>query len=128
MPPRGRSCRHRLAWFELADTILAAGAEPDTNVVILAATGRGFNAGVDIKEMQRTTGFTALIDANREDGVLTRQEWLDHLTSISRDPSLASDIELLLDHGTPDPSAVIASLFERAGVAYRLDEGRVRLD
>ncbi|WP_051257105.1 hypothetical protein [Brevundimonas aveniformis] len=69
-----------------------------------------------------------LIDANREDGVLTRQEWLDHLTSISRDPSLASDIELLLDRGTPDPSAVIASLFERTGVAYRLDEGRVRLD
>ena len=32
---------------------------------ILRAEGRGFNAGVDIKEMQRTEGFTALIDANR---------------------------------------------------------------
>ena len=33
--------------------------------MILRAEGRGFNAGVDIKEMQRTEGFTALIDANR---------------------------------------------------------------
>ena len=33
--------------------------------MILRAEGRGFNAGVDIKEMQNTEGFTALIDANR---------------------------------------------------------------
>jgi enoyl-CoA hydratase len=52
-------------WFELADTITAAGRDHATHVVILRAEGRGFNAGVDIKEMQRTTGFTALIDANR---------------------------------------------------------------
>lgn len=56
-------------WFELADVITAAGADPATHVVILRAEGRGFNAGVDIKEMQRTkaegAGFTALIDANR---------------------------------------------------------------
>jgi enoyl-CoA hydratase len=56
-------------WFDLADAITAAGASPDTHVVILRAEGRGFNAGVDIKEMQRTQaaghGYTALIDANR---------------------------------------------------------------
>jgi enoyl-CoA hydratase len=34
-------------------------------VVILAAEGKGFNAGVDIKEMQRAEGFEALIGANR---------------------------------------------------------------
>jgi enoyl-CoA hydratase len=34
-------------------------------VVVLRAEGRGFNAGVDIKEMQATTGFDALIGANR---------------------------------------------------------------
>jgi enoyl-CoA hydratase len=34
-------------------------------VVVLRAEGRGFNAGVDIKEMQTTTGFDALIGANR---------------------------------------------------------------
>ena len=52
-------------WFELADAITAAGADRATHAVILRAEGRGFNAGVDIKEMQRTEGFTALIDANR---------------------------------------------------------------
>ena len=52
-------------WFELADAITAAGDNPETHAVILRAEGRGFNAGVDIKEMQRTEGFTALIDANR---------------------------------------------------------------
>jgi enoyl-CoA hydratase len=34
-------------------------------VVVLRAEGRGFNAGVDIKEMQQTAGFDALIGANR---------------------------------------------------------------
>ena len=53
------------AWFALADTIRDAGDDPDTRVVILSAQGRGFNAGVDIKEMQETDGFDALVDANR---------------------------------------------------------------
>jgi enoyl-CoA hydratase len=52
-------------WFELADAITAAGADPDVHVVVLAAEGKGFNAGVDIKEMQSTEGFTALVGANR---------------------------------------------------------------
>ncbi|CUM36056.1 Probable enoyl-CoA hydratase EchA20 [Streptomyces venezuelae] len=33
--------------------------------MVLAAGGRGFNAGVDIKEIQRTTGHDALLGANR---------------------------------------------------------------
>jgi enoyl-CoA hydratase len=52
-------------WFELADTVRRLGADPEVRVVILAAEGRGFNAGVDIKEMQATEGFDALIGANR---------------------------------------------------------------
>ena len=52
-------------WFELGDAITAAGRDRDTHVVILRAEGRGFNAGVDIKEMQRTAGFEALLGANR---------------------------------------------------------------
>src|SRR3569833_2080933 len=52
-------------WFELGDAITAAGRDMSTHVVSLRAEGRGFNAGVDIKEMQNTEGFTALIDANR---------------------------------------------------------------
>ncbi|MET0702940.1 MAG: enoyl-CoA hydratase-related protein, partial [Mycobacterium sp.] len=52
-------------WFELGDAITAAGRDRSTHVVILRSEGRGFNAGVDIKEMQNTEGFGALIDANR---------------------------------------------------------------
>jgi enoyl-CoA hydratase len=52
-------------WFELADILRRLGADPAVRVVILAAEGRGFNAGVDIKEMQQTEGFVALIGANR---------------------------------------------------------------
>lgn len=53
------------AWFELGKAMDAAGADPATHAVVLRAEGRGFNAGVDIKEMQRTSGFDALIAANR---------------------------------------------------------------
>ena len=52
-------------WFELARTVRRIGEDPATRVVILRAEGRGFNAGVDIKEMQSTDGYDALIGANR---------------------------------------------------------------
>ena len=52
-------------WFELADTVRGLGDDPRVRVVILRAEGTGFNAGVDIKEMQRTEGFDALVGANR---------------------------------------------------------------
>ncbi|MEV6579460.1 enoyl-CoA hydratase family protein [Streptomyces sp. NPDC051582] len=52
-------------WYELADALHAAGRDGGTRCVVLAAEGRGFNAGVDIKEMQRDTGHDALIGANR---------------------------------------------------------------
>lgn len=52
-------------WFDLATALDEAGRDLATKVVVLRAEGRGFNAGVDIKEMQNTTGFDALIGANR---------------------------------------------------------------
>jgi enoyl-CoA hydratase len=52
-------------WYDLAAAVRAAGGDPDTRCVILTATGRGFNAGVDIKEIQRADGHAALIGANR---------------------------------------------------------------
>ncbi|MFD7631359.1 enoyl-CoA hydratase family protein [Streptomyces sp. NPDC059851] len=52
-------------WYELADAVRAAGRDPDHRCVVLAAEGRGFNAGVDIKEMQRDPGHDRLIGANR---------------------------------------------------------------
>ncbi len=52
-------------WFDLATTLDEASRDPATHVVVLRAEGKGFNAGVDLKEMQRTEGFEALIGANR---------------------------------------------------------------
>ncbi len=52
-------------WFELARIVRAAGEDPATRVVVLRAEGRGFNAGVDIKEMQAASGHDALLGANR---------------------------------------------------------------
>jgi enoyl-CoA hydratase len=51
-------------WYELAGAVTAAGADRAVRVVVLRAEGRGFNAGVDIKELQ-AGGFEALIGANR---------------------------------------------------------------
>ncbi len=52
-------------WFELAATVRGLGDDPAVRVVVLRAEGKGFNAGVDIKEMQATDGFEALVGANR---------------------------------------------------------------
>jgi enoyl-CoA hydratase len=51
-------------WYALAETIREAGRDPGTRVVLLRAEGRGFNAGVDIKEIQRDPGHSVLIGAN----------------------------------------------------------------
>ena len=52
-------------WFELASTVRRLGDDPSIGALVLRAEGRGFNAGVDIKEMQATEGFDALVGANR---------------------------------------------------------------
>jgi enoyl-CoA hydratase len=53
------------AWHDLAGLLRRLGDDPAVRVVILAAEGRGFCAGVDIKEIQRSEGFEALLGANR---------------------------------------------------------------
>lgn len=68
-----------------------------------------------------------LLDENRADGVLTRDEWLSALTRVSRDPSLRLGIERMLDVGGGNPTSEIARLFDRTGVTYRLDAGRIVL-
>src|ERR1700678_4590077 len=51
-------------WYDLAAAVTAAGADPRTRVVILSAAGRGFCAGVDIKEMQRLAGHEGILRAS----------------------------------------------------------------
>ena len=52
-------------WFELAETVTAQGRDPGVHVVVLRAEGKGFCAGVDIKEIQADSGNDAIIGANR---------------------------------------------------------------
>jgi enoyl-CoA hydratase len=52
-------------WYDLAHALREAGRNPSVRAVVLEAPGRGFNAGVDIKEIQRSPGPQALIGANR---------------------------------------------------------------
>ena len=52
-------------WFDVATALDEAGRDLATKVVVLRAEGKGFNAGVDIKEMQNTTSFDALLGANK---------------------------------------------------------------
>src|SRR5688572_14643386 len=52
-------------WLELADTITNAGRDSAVRVVILRAEGRGFCAGVDIKELAADPTHQALIGVNR---------------------------------------------------------------
>ncbi len=52
-------------WFDVASAMREASTDAATRVVILRAEGRGFNAGVDIKEMQRIQGFSGILGANR---------------------------------------------------------------
>ena len=51
-------------WFALADALIAAGRVADNRVVVLRAEGRGFCAGVDIKEIN-AKGDDALVGVNR---------------------------------------------------------------
>ncbi|CAM3248670.1 enoyl-CoA hydratase family protein [Nocardioides dubius] len=51
-------------WFGVAEALDEASRDPQTHVVVLRAEGRGYNAGVDIKEMQNTSGMEALLGAN----------------------------------------------------------------
>jgi enoyl-CoA hydratase len=52
-------------WFELADTLTGLGSDPKVRVVVIRAEGKGFNAGVDIKEVEADDGYTVLVGANR---------------------------------------------------------------
>ncbi|MEN3307988.1 MAG: enoyl-CoA hydratase [Micromonosporaceae bacterium] len=52
-------------WFALAEALVAAGADATVRAVVLRAEGRGFNAGVDIKELRASTDHSALVAVNR---------------------------------------------------------------
>ncbi len=52
-------------WYQLADEILSAGRDPSVHVVVLQAEGKGFQAGVDIKELAADPTNRSMIGVNR---------------------------------------------------------------
>ena len=52
-------------WFDLAETLDGLGVDSEVRVVIIRAEGKGFNAGVDIKEVEADDGYRVLVGANR---------------------------------------------------------------
>ena len=96
------------------------------------ACGAVFALAAEAAQTRATGGdwfdfLQPLIAGNRADGVLSRDEWLSRLDSVSGEPSLRVDIERLLDQGSDDPAGLIDGLFERAGVPHRRDGARVVL-
>lgn len=96
------------------------------------ACGAVFALAAESAQMQATGGdwfdfLKPLIDDNREDGTLSREEWLTAFRDLTGDPDARREIDVLLDEGAPDPAVLIARLFDRTGVAYRMDGGKVRL-
>lgn len=51
------------AWFEFADGIKRLGENPDLNCIVIRAEGKGFQAGVDIKELAEDG--TKILQVNR---------------------------------------------------------------
>lgn len=97
------------------------------------ACGAVFSLAAEAVQKRRTGGdwfdfLKPLIDANRADGVLTRNEWLSALDNVSGDPDLRRDIETLLDEGSADAGRLVAAVLSRAGVAHRMDGERIVLD
>ncbi len=52
-------------WYALADAIRGAGRDPSVHVVIVRAEGKGFQAGVDIKELAADPTNKSMIGVNR---------------------------------------------------------------
>ena len=128
-----------------ADYDWRAAAQREIDNCVQFSRGRGIAGALERNEFQAYYGcgtvfalvaesasaqpFTRfvrrLIEGSRDDRTVTRQEWLDTLDVVSRNPGLSRDIRRMVENGATDPAAAIASLFARAGVRHRVDNGRV---
>ena len=69
-----------------------------------------------------------VVDANREDGVLTKAEWLAAARNWSGDSDLVQWIQTMVEQGSPDPAAAIAAMLERLHIPHdRAPNGAPRL-
>ncbi len=96
------------------------------------ACGAVFSLAAEGAQRNRDSGDFAdfirrLIDQNREDGILTREEWLAELVTVSGDAGVTVPIDRLLDDGASDPATLVADLFSRTRVAFQMRDGRIVL-
>ena len=130
---------------ELGDELQALESEvsrllnPDGEDIFDAAKNRAYYAcgavwslALEAAQRARTGGdfFDVVAEfqrRNADDMTVTREEWLTLLTDVSRDPSLRIGIERMLDEGAVNPAGEIAHLFERTGVAFRMEGDRLVL-
>lgn len=96
------------------------------------ACGAVWSLALEAAQRARTGGdfFDVVVELQRrnaDDRTVTREEWLSLLTDVSGDPSLRTGIERMLDKGAANPAGEIAHLFERTGVAFRMEGDRLVL-
>lgn len=95
------------------------------------ACGAVFALAAEGAERRRSGGdwfdvLRPLIDASRQDGVLTRAEWLEHFEGLAG-AEARSIVDSFLDDGVPDPRTGMARLFELCGVSHRVEGERLLL-
>ncbi|NEX94680.1 hypothetical protein [Caulobacter sp. 17J65-9] len=74
------------------------------------------------------TFWRRLIDANREDGVVTADDWLAAFAEATGDAELTAETRRFVTEGVADPAAFVAKLFARTGVAHSVGaDGKLKL-
>lgn len=117
---------------ELAKGKPVAGAGERSENRAYYACGAAWSLALESARRRQDGGdfFTVLSDFRRDegaDGVLSRGEWLAAMTRFAGSPEPAAAIGRMLDEGVEDPAAALAAIFDRTGVAYRMDGGRLVL-
>lgn len=95
------------------------------------ACGAVFALAAEGAERRRSGGdwfdvLRPMIDANRQDGVLTRAEWLEHFEGLAG-AEARELVDRFLDDGVPDPLRSMARLFELCGVGHSVTGERLLL-
>lgn len=74
------------------------------------------------------TFWRRVIEANRDDGVIGAEDWLEAFQAATGDPALTADVRRFVNTGVDDPAKFVARLFAATGVAHTAAGGVVRLD
>jgi hypothetical protein len=95
------------------------------------ACGAVFAFAAEAAERRRSGGdcfdvLGPMLEANREDGVLSREDWLGHFQALAG-AEARGIVDVLLDTGAAVPLDAISELFDRTGASYRREGDRLLL-